>query len=187
MMGRIVNVVVLVLVAMVSGLCADDPITWSLKADSSARQVRAGDTFEVQAVARMAAGWHLYSLTQQGDGPLPTRITLPEGQPFELSGAIKSPPPLTELDAVFEIETEFYEESATFVLPVRVAPDAPAGEQTLRVDVFFQSCDDRVCLPPKTVELKATVVVAQDPKAIEKKEKPVAAPTAAPRERQIER
>jgi len=38
-------------------------------------------------------------------------------------------------------------------------PDAPPGLQKLLVEARYQSCNDRLCLPPKTVKLEASVEV----------------------------
>jgi thiol:disulfide interchange protein len=132
----------------------DNPVIFSCKSDAAARPLKPGDQFALSVVARIKAGWHLYSTTQQPGGPAATCIMLPPGQPFQLAGAIKSPSPLTDFDENFGIDTQFYEESATFTLPVMVKTDARAGKQRLQVKIFFQTCDDRFCLPPRTIKLE---------------------------------
>jgi tetratricopeptide (TPR) repeat protein len=137
----------------------ENPITWRLKAETPARALKLGETFTAQLTAQIAAGWHLYSSNQSPDGPRPTRITLPAEQPFKLAGEIEAPPPQTALDENFGFETSFYENSATFTLPVRVAEDVLQGRNQLRVNAYFQTCNDRLCLPPKTVQLVAAINV----------------------------
>src|SRR5262245_58664057 len=138
----------------------ENPITWKLKAETPARPLKLGETFAAQLTAQIAAGWHLYSSNQSPDGPRPTRITLPAEQSFKLAGEIEAPPPQTALDENFGFETSFYENSATFTLPVRVAEDVQQGRHQLRVNAYFQTCNDRLCLPPKTVQLVAAINVA---------------------------
>lgn len=132
----------------------DNPVTFSLKSGAATRPLKPGDQFSVEVVARIKAGWHLYSTTQQRGGPAATRITLPTGQPFRLIGPINSPSPLTDFDENFGINTQFYEETATFTFPLMVKRDARAGKQRLQVNVFFQTCDERFCLPPRTIKLE---------------------------------
>ncbi|MCI0488429.1 MAG: thioredoxin family protein [Blastocatellia bacterium] len=141
---------------------AQNPIKWSLKVGSTSSPLKPGDRFNVQVIANIEAGWHLYAITQPPGGPTPTRITLPSGQPFKAGGAVKSPPSLTDFDQNFGIDTEFFEGSATFTLPVTVARDAPAGKHKLRVNAFFQTCNDRLCLPATTVKMEALVEVAAE-------------------------
>jgi len=141
-------------------LDGENPITWRLKAETPAHPLKLGETFTAQLTAQIEAGWHLYSANQSPDGPRPTRITLPAEQSFKLAGEIEAPPPRTALDENFGFETSFYENSATFTLPVRVAEDVQQGRHQLRVNAYFQTCNDRLCLPPKTVQLVAAINVA---------------------------
>jgi thiol:disulfide interchange protein DsbD len=64
------------------------------------------------------------------------------------------------VDRNFGVEVEYYEKSATFTVPVRILPQAPPGESTLTVQVRFQTCNDRHCLPPTLVKMPVAVVVA---------------------------
>lgn len=92
-------------------------------------------------------GWHLYSTTQPPGGPVPTRISFPSGSAITQAGEIKSDTPKKAMDPSFGIETETFTGSAKFVIPVKVA-QGPAG-----VQVRFQVCNDRLCLPPSTAKL----------------------------------
>jgi thiol:disulfide interchange protein DsbD len=153
--GMIISIVICV-------AAQNSPITFSIKSHATAKPLKAGETFTVQLVAQIKEGWHLYSINQQAGGPVATRITLPPGQFFKLAGAIIAPSPLTDFDSNFGIETQFYEDSAVFTIPVAIAVSDPAsvGKQKLQVNVFFQTCNDRFCLPPKTVKLTSAVEVA---------------------------
>jgi thiol:disulfide interchange protein DsbD len=121
---------------------------------------RAGQQFELRLAARIEEGWHLYSISQPPGGPIPTRITLPAGQRFSLAGAPVGPQPRQEFDPNFSMETEWYDGSAAFSLPILVAADTPPGAHRLEVHVRYQTCNDRLCLPPKTEKLFIDVSVA---------------------------
>jgi len=134
-----------------------NPVSWSIKTSPSS--LKPGDKFTTQVTAQIQAGWHTYSITQGAGGPIPTRITVPDGQSFKLAGTVSGPRPHVALDPNFEINTETYEGSATFKVPIVVAPDATAGEQALNVNVRYQACNDKNCLPPRTVKLSAPVML----------------------------
>ena len=137
------------------------PITWEIKKGSApVAAVKAGDTFSVELTAHIERGWHLYSLTPIENGPRPTRITIAAGQGFELGGKIKAPDPTTAMDPNFRVETEFYDESATFGIPIRVLPDAAPGKAVATVQVRYQTCNDRECLPPALVRVPVPVEIA---------------------------
>ncbi|MGH9833372.1 MAG: protein-disulfide reductase DsbD N-terminal domain-containing protein [Blastocatellia bacterium] len=126
-----------------------NPVTWSLKAVNAT-----GGPLTAEVTAKIEDGWHLYSLTPIADGPKPTRITLPRDQGFELAGEIEAPEPFVKTDPNFGVEVEYYEESVTFKLPLKRR--AGAGEKLL-VEARYQTCTNRLCLPPKTVRLEAEV------------------------------
>ncbi|HKQ77815.1 MAG TPA: tetratricopeptide repeat protein, partial [Blastocatellia bacterium] len=138
---------------------SENPITWKLRAEAPNRTLKAGDTFTVQITAQIAAGWHLYAPEQAAGGPRPTRLSLPAEQMFKLAGEVESPPPRTAFDENFGIETAFYETSATFSAPVRIAGDASEGRQQLRIQAYFQTCNDRLCLPPRTIHLASPIEI----------------------------
>lgn len=154
----------------------ENPIKWSIQPVSSKKPVKAGDRLSVKVVAKINGGWHLYSLTQPAGGPVPTRITLPAGQPFNLAGRLASPTPYVAPDPNFGIDTEYYEGTATFTLPVRIAADAKPGKTKLLVNAFFQSCNDQFCLPPKTVKLETPVEIGEG----ESEERPEESPQGQP-------
>jgi thiol:disulfide interchange protein DsbD len=145
-----------------SAFAQTDPIKWS--GATKATSVKPGATFDVQVTAQIAEGWHLYSLTQPPP-PIATRITVPSGQPFVLAGTIEGPPAHTAFDQSFGIETEFYQDSVTFVVPLKVAADASAGKKKARIDAYYQTCNDQLCLPPKTVPVEVPIEITGIPLA----------------------
>ncbi|HEY0867127.1 MAG TPA: cytochrome c biogenesis protein CcdA, partial [Fimbriimonas sp.] len=64
----------------------------------------------------------------------------------------------------FGKEVEMYSDSAWFRLPVKVSKDAK-GEQKASITVRFMSCDDRMCLPPRNVDVPVMFTVAGAPVA----------------------
>ena len=137
-----------------------DPVVWKLQ-NTSAAPVRAGARFNVKLLAEVQEGWHLYSLKPMAEGPIPTRIWIAGGQPFSLAGAVQSPDPQVMQDPSFGMEVELYEGEAIFTLPVRVAPGASPGPQKLVVSASYQSCNNKLCLPPKTVKVELPIAIGK--------------------------
>ncbi len=163
---RLPFLVALVVACLAAGVipasAQSDPIKWSAATKSTS--VRPGSAFEVQVTAQIAEGWHLYSLTQPPP-PIATRISVPAGQPFALAGTVEGPPPHAAFDQSFGVETEFYEDSATFVVPLKAAADGSGGKKKIRIDAYFQTCNDQLCLPPKTVLVEVAIDIAGAPVA----------------------
>ncbi len=148
------------LLAAALGAAPPDPVAWKLE-EVPVKAVKPGARFTVKLVARIQEGWHLYSLKPMAEGPIPTRVWLAAGQPFELAGGIKADEPEVIEDPSFNMEVELYEGEAAFVLPVRVAPGAAAGAQNLVVSASYQTCNNKVCLPPKTVKVEVPVTIVK--------------------------
>ncbi len=161
-LARAVAVVALMLwpAATRTAQAPEHPIQWSARLKAPGLPVSPGGTFEVALTASVKDGWHLYSMTQGPGGPIPTSITLPEGQLFSRAGRIIAPAPDKAFDPNFNIETEFYEETTTFRVPVQLAPSAPVGTHPLSIRVRFQACTGHLCLLPKTETLLLPVKVA---------------------------
>jgi hypothetical protein len=129
---------------------AADPIAW--KVAESPVQAQPGAVVKLRIQATIGAGWHLYALKEIPGGPKPTRFTVEA--PAELAGKVEAPDPLVAEDSNFNAEVEYYEESAEFAVPVRLPAKLP---ERVVVRVRYQSCSDKECLPPKTVELSVAV------------------------------
>lgn len=163
--ATVIIVVVAVGVFFVAGAAQErlEPIKWSIKttgkAGDSVGMLKPGARMSVELTAKIEEGWHLYAPDQPPGGPIPTRIEMPEGQPFKLAGEIETPPPRIELDPNFNLETQFYEDEATFTLPVEIAADAPSGKQEVKVNIVFQTCNGQKCLPPKRLKLAVMVEI----------------------------
>jgi thiol:disulfide interchange protein DsbD len=137
-----------------------DPVAWKLQ-NPPAAPVKAGARINVKLLAEVQDGWHLYSLKPMVEGPIPTRIWIAEGQPFSLAGAVQAPDPQVMQDASFGMEVELYEGEAVFTLPVRVASGAAPGAQKLVVSASYQSCNNKLCLPPKTVKVEVPITIGK--------------------------
>lgn len=149
-----------VLAAVALAAAPPNPVTWKF-VDVPAKPVKAGARFTLKLQAHIQDGWHFYSMKPIDDGPVPTRIWLAEGQPFELAGPIKADEPQTLQDPTLHMEVELYEGDAAFALPLRVAPGAAAGTQTLVVNAQSQSCNNSMCLPPTTVKVEVPVTITK--------------------------
>lgn len=133
---------------------AQNPTKWSLESDAKGKSVKAGESITVQLKAEVEGDWHLYSLEQPKGGPIATTIKVAEGGQFEIAGKIgETPPPKMEPDPNFIIdgkplETRFFTKAAEFTVPLKALADV-SGD-SISLDVRFQLCNDKVCLPPRT-------------------------------------
>ncbi|MCX6546189.1 MAG: protein-disulfide reductase DsbD N-terminal domain-containing protein [Acidobacteria bacterium] len=134
------------------------PITWSVTSVNAS--VKAGASVRVEITARIEDGWHLYSLTQQAP-PDPTRITVPDGQPFTLGGKIEAPAPETGFDKAQDSETEYYTESVSFKVPLKAAAATTApGRHVAHIRATWQACNGVLCIRPQVADLNVPIQVS---------------------------
>jgi thiol:disulfide interchange protein DsbD len=157
MRRALVALIVLAAATTAAGQGVADPITWALAVQPAGATTTAGGKITLGLTATIEEGWHLYSIKLEPGGPVPTSITIPDGQPFSLAGDIAEPLPASSFDGNFSKILEYHENKAVFTIPMKAAASAAAGKQTARVSISYQTCNDRLCLPPRQVAVTADV------------------------------
>lgn len=148
-----------VLIGMIGMSWAQTPevvVRWSAEGPATAKP---GARLQLRLKAVIQEGWHVYSISQMPGGPTRTVITVPDNQPFQREGSLTAPLPRTAFDPNFNIDTETYEGTVQFKLPIQVAKTTPAGSQKIAIDVRFQTCNDTTCMPPHTTHLLVPVKI----------------------------
>jgi thiol:disulfide interchange protein len=151
----------LALAAVGSPLVAQEhPIQFALRSPKNAVPVRDGDTLAIEIHSTIPVGWHLYSLTEPPGGPIATTIGVGPASLAALGGTIRSPMPTIALDPNFGIQTEWYHDSVSFQVPVRIVSPALPGKARVDVRIGYQTCNDRYCLPPTEDTIRVPVDVS---------------------------
>jgi thiol:disulfide interchange protein DsbD len=136
-----------------------NPVQWSLTAEPA--QVAPGSRLLARFAAKIDPGWHLYSPAV----PKPiiaTSISVAENPAIQ-SVRIYQPKPRTTFDQNFGFNVDTYENEAVFLLEIQLAPHAPPGPLELSATARFQTCNNKMCLPPRRVAATATITI--DPAA----------------------
>ena len=153
----------LLVLALLAGAPAQRPtdiVKWS--ADAPAAAVRPGGVVKITLKADVEDGWKLYALEQPKGGPIPLAIAVAKNAPFTLSSKqIAGAKAKSQKDEVFSVATQYYENTASFTVPVTVASTLGAGEHVVPIDVTFQACGQSICLRPYTQRLDVKVTVAK--------------------------
>jgi thiol:disulfide interchange protein DsbD len=108
----------------------------------------------IQISAKIENGWHLYALDLDPSiGPVPTQIVLEKNklvkelQPFAASTIAKK-----SYDANFGAEVSYYEKE--FFAHNRILVKKPT---IVKGELTYMLCDDKRCLPPKTIPFEIAV------------------------------
>jgi thiol:disulfide interchange protein DsbD len=134
------------------------PIRWTATASTAALPLAKGSKVVAKVTATIAPGWHLYAFEQQPGGPLPTNVSLVAGQPFVADGSVAESAPKTEFDSNFNLPTSLFEDKAVFTVPAKTVGPVSGAAAKVKIDVAFQTCNDRMCLPLTVVHLMAPVI-----------------------------
>ncbi len=136
-----------------------NPVQWRLTAEPAL--VAPGSRITARMTAKLDPGWHLYSLAAP-EPIIPTSISLAEN-PAVASVRIYQPPAKTAFDQNFGFNVATYEDEAIFLLDVEIAKNAAPGPLELTANARFQTCDNKMCLPPRRAT--STTRVTIDPRA----------------------
>jgi thiol:disulfide interchange protein DsbD len=122
-----------------------NPVSWNFTAKKIADKI-----FELHFTASIQTGWHLYSQNQPGDAiAIPTSVTINNNPLISLDGKVKEIGKMEKFkDATLGVSAHQYSDKVDFVQVVKLKTPAKTN---ISGNVEFQTCDDKKCLPPKTV------------------------------------
>ena len=136
----------------------EKPIRWITSIDQISK-----DVVVLQFDATIEEKWHLYSLKEFNDGPLPTEFTFVfDSLKIQLDGKTTSVTPKTAFDEIFQIDLPFFDQTAQFRQQFKLL-DANANE--ISGEINYQACDDRICIfrtEPFTIMLDGSEAKTED-------------------------
>lgn len=128
-----------------------DPISWNFSTKKT------GDkTYEILLTANIQSGWHLYSQVQPQDAiAIPTDIIFKANPILSLEKNIKEVGKMEKFhDEVLKVSANQYSEKVVFVQVAKLKANAKTN---ISGSVEYQTCDDKKCLPPKTVNFSVAI------------------------------
>lgn len=131
-----------------------DTVSWTVQPATATGK---GDRLKLILTGSVQPGWHVYGLKQAAEGPTPLLVTLDANTVAATDGAVAGSPAIKFRDPAFGLDTHYYESAFSLTVPVRLKQNLAAGPQTIPVSVRFQTCNGRICQPPRTVHLSALV------------------------------
>lgn len=136
----------------------EEPVRWKISIDRISK-----DAVVLQFDATIAEKWHLYSLEEFIDGPLPIEFTFVfDSLKIQLDGETTSGTPKMAFDEIFQIDLPFFDQAAQFRQQFKLL-DVNAKE--ISGEINYQACDDRVCIfrtEPFTIMLDGSEARIED-------------------------
>ncbi|MEY4350046.1 MAG: hypothetical protein RL078_88 [Bacteroidota bacterium] len=108
----------------------------------------------IEAKAQIETGWHLYSMHINPDaGPVPTQISLEKNKAFQLTEAWMEKGELIEkFEPNFGATVKYFENQYSLFAPVHIKKAS-----VIKGELTYMLCDDKRCLPPKTIPFEIAV------------------------------
>jgi hypothetical protein len=128
-----------------------NPVSWTFTSKKISENV-----YEVQMVANIQNGWHLYSQSQPKDAiAIPTSFSFNKNPLVELDGKVKETGKLEKFtDNELGVSANQYSKLVVFSQRVKLKGKAKTA---VTGKVEFQTCDDKKCLPPKTINFTVNI------------------------------
>ena len=126
-----------------------DPVSWSAKYEPV--NDKEG---KIVVTALIQKGWHTYSQRETEAGPIPTTFSFTPSKQYTLEGKAEETGAHEEFDKAFEAKLHVFHEKAVFTQKISVKG---VGPFTIPFTVEYMSCNDMMCLPPKTANLQVQV------------------------------
>jgi len=124
---------------------AQNPVSWSFSSKKLDDK-----TYELRLTATIQKGWHLYAQKQPEDAiAQPTTFNFNGNPLLNLEGKVKEIGKLEKYkDKKLDISANQYSNKVDFVQLVKMKAKTKTA---VTGQLEFQTCDDKKCLPPKTV------------------------------------
>ncbi len=154
---KLMGIIILVLSPFLVQAQLLDPVTYTVT--EAPEEVKAGEAFEVTIQAAIEGKWHLYSIANDPDaGPYPTQFSSKNPR-LKLAGEVTESDAVIEYDPNFDTELGWHTTEASFTIPL-VFETGVSGRTMIDLEVLYQVCDDKSCLPPKTKSITRAITVS---------------------------
>ncbi len=122
-----------------------NPVSWAFSSKKISENV-----FEIHLTATMQPGWHLYSQKQPSDAiAMPTTFNFNKNPLVDFEGKVKEVGKLIKFkDEKLDVSANQYSGKVNFVQLVKLKGKVKTA---VTGKLEFQTCDDKKCLPPKTI------------------------------------
>ena len=144
-MKKVLFLSAIIFMAAAASAQIQSPVSWTFTSKKISDNV-----YELQMTAAIQNGWHLYSQAQPKDAiAIPTSFQFSNNPLVQLDGKVKETGKMEHFtDKDLGVSANQYSKVAVFTQKVKLKGKAKSN---VNGNVTYQTCDDKKCLPPKTV------------------------------------
>ena len=147
------NWLVLIIVFFFQGISAQikDPVKFKYNINSLPNGV-----YEAVLTATIEKNWHIYSKDLPPDSGIPTEMLLSSKEGIQLVGSVvEVGKKHDEFSEAFGAQIVYYSDLVLFKQKFKLKN--PAKSATVAAEITYQTCNDRVCLAPNTLEFEQKI------------------------------
>jgi hypothetical protein len=122
-------------------------------------QAKAGSTLEAKLMLELRTGYHVNSNTPSEDYLIPLRLTWAPGS--LTAGEVAFPTPRMESYSFSKVPLSVFTGDFAITTKFAVPAGTPAGPATLTGKLRYQACNTKMCLPPKTIDVKLAAEIVK--------------------------
>lgn len=126
----------------------------------SLEPVPRGRTFEIAVVAEIQQGFHINANKVLEDYLIPTSVQADWPKGLRLVETVYPPGEMQKFDFSEKL-LNVYDGTVTLRMKMQAAADAPLGAMTVPVNLRYQACNDRACLPPVRLKVPVEFQIAE--------------------------
>lgn len=109
---------------------------------------------EITIQAKIDKGWHTYSQRPTEAGPIPTGFVFMPSASYETVGKTIETDAHEEFVKAFDAKIFVFTDKAEFKQKIKLK-GKPGFQVSIKVE--YMTCNDMMCLPPKTVDLQVKI------------------------------
>lgn len=143
----------------------------SVKTFISQDGVHPGGSFKVAFLLNIIPGWHINASGVTDEFLIPSELIIEENDDIKVL-RLFYPEPESEKFSYSDIELPVYAGEVILGALIKVSDDIVRRKHILKAGFLYQPCNDRLCMPPKTLNLEIpfnVVSLSRKTKEINKK------------------
>lgn len=169
------NWLILIVVFLFQGISAQikDPVKFKYNINSLPN-----NEYEAVLTATIEKNWHIYSKDLPPDSGIPTEMLLTSKEGIQLiGGVVEVGKKHDEFSEAFGAQIVYYSDLVLFKQKFKLKNNAKPA--TVTAEITYQTCNDRVCLAPNTLEFEQKIAPTAAGVAVVSTEETPVEPTSA--------
>lgn len=130
----------------------------TIKAFLSHDGTHPGKQLQVAFLINIIPGWHIYAKELSDEFLIPSELTIEENDHIKIL-KMYYPESISGKFDYSDVMLQIYEGEVIFGALIKASDGIAQKEHILKAQLLYQACDDRSCLPPKTIDLEISFKV----------------------------